>query len=134
MLLLKKRLTQAPVSTDTQNVSALNYIKPLTYEAFQLELNEACSKADSDTKRLIEELAPEMATFLKAKNEWGSPTLTFDTKQNCPLNLYKEKEEAAGAHSQAAVQDIHDQLIDSLLGPVDFRFEFSNSTVCTWEH
>lgn len=69
----KKRVTQAPSSCSDVHNDTSGYTKPLPYNKFLAELDEACDKGDADAKQVIEELAPEMARFLKQKKEWKSP-------------------------------------------------------------
>ena len=75
----KKRKTFATQSKETTGESTSEqYALPSSYIEFLIELQEACIKGDSDSKNVIQQLAPQMATVLTKHNQWLQPDIPFD--------------------------------------------------------
>ena len=83
----KKRKTCAPTSNEPSSIdnSAQEYHLPSTYEEFLQELKEACQKGDADSKKMIEGLAPQMATALKEGRKWDEPDVPLE---DIPDNMH----------------------------------------------
>ena len=85
----KKRKTCAPTSNESsstdQDYAAQEYHLPSAYEEFLQELKEACQKGDEDSKKMIEGLAPQMATALKKGRQWDEPDVPLE---DVPDNMH----------------------------------------------
>ena len=84
----KKRKTFAKVSKETPTSSSSSsnqeYYLPPTYEKFSDELKDACKSGDSDSKKMIEKLVPQMAEVLKKGEQWEDPDVPLD---DVPKNI-----------------------------------------------
>lgn len=70
----KKYKTFALTSNEHNiNSSVATYTFPTTYAAFLKSIEDACTMADYDSKKVIEKLAPNMASVLKVEKKWHAP-------------------------------------------------------------
>ena len=67
----KKRLTAAVHSSEQASGETESYIKPATFKGLLRQLELTCSQRNEDSKTVISELAPQMATALNLKCELG---------------------------------------------------------------
>jgi len=76
----KKRKTCAAASNESSSSqqSAQEYHLPPTCDKFLEELKEACQKGDDDSKKMIENLAPQMAAMLKEGKQWKEPDVPLE--------------------------------------------------------
>ena len=80
---------QTPATGHTPAFEQTSSSIPSSYQEFVHQLNEACSLGDRDSKRLIENLAPLMATTLKEAKEFCKPKIMVDGGGS-PQNLISE--------------------------------------------
>lgn len=78
------------------------------------ELLKACEKGNTDSKRAIESLAPEMAETLKKKKEWDSPQLSIENLIPDSVSVFRSGE---GVNSLPT--SVHDSLIEAVLPACD---------------
>ena len=71
----KKKLITYAVTSNERAVYEETYTKPNTFKQFLIDLKHACEKGDSESKKFIEERAPEMASALQEAEEWDKPSL-----------------------------------------------------------
>ena len=109
-----KRRTHGNHSGEAPSPSIKNYVKPKSYDNFVKELTEACLLGDKDSKDAITSLAPEMTKALKkAKPEqWENPNIAIEERPS-DLSIIADK----SASRSAATPSLHEELIDSILGP-----------------
>ena len=74
----KKRRTFALRSNENDSETAMAYTFPETFVLFIKSLEDACGKGDSDSKELIEKLAPQMAKMLKEEKKWEQPDVPLE--------------------------------------------------------
>ena len=83
----KKKKTCAAASNEpsSSDHSAQEYHLPPAYEEFLQELKEACQKGKEDSKKMIESLAPQMATTLKEGKQWEESDVPLE---DIPDNMH----------------------------------------------
>lgn len=106
----KKRLTCARTSTDKASERIDTYTKPEKYSEFIEQLVAATKLGDSDSKKIISELAPQMADTLKKEKEWDNPTLAIEV----PKDVHLLDDNGA----QVLGLEKFNELIEEILGPV----------------
>lgn len=114
----KKRKINAHHSTDIQNeASYMLYQKPSSYDQFVAQINAACDDGDKDAKEIIEELAPEMAKFLKDHKEWDKPKVSVATPPQKVQTLSESKRNLV-----VDTNSVFNQTITRRLGPIPTPF------------
>ena len=91
------------------------YDLPDNYSSFVAELNDACNQGDTESKELIERLAPSMAVVLKKHKMWDNIECPLETgAKGCGINLIKE----LGQNINVPEEDVYERLIEHVLGPI----------------
>ena len=118
----KKRKTCAAASNEpsSSDHSAQEYHLPPAYEEFLQELKEACQKGNEDSKKMIESLAPQMATTLKEGKQWEEPDVPLE---DIPDNMHIV---SSISDANVATADFISDLITRELGVSSSETELSN--------
>ena len=107
----KKKIIYAKESNE-KSCSDVPYTKPKTYREFLEDLVSACKEGDDDSKKLLEELTPNLAESLKKHGKWLSPHLSIEEEESIPLILndddWSDVDDPTG--------EIFDQLISYSVG------------------
>lgn len=109
----KKRQITNSKSSGEESVHDKPYEKPACYITFVADLMTSCKKGDTDSKALLEALAPRLVALLKKHNQWDNPDHCLDTTKG---SLESLPVIIAAPELHEAMAILSDNTIDGLIG------------------